>query len=95
MMKPVADRWRPVDSLRNLGPQSRAMLREAGIETVGDLCDIGAAEAWHWVRLTRPNGVSVNLLYALHAALDDIPWRAITAEDRARWLAGAGLDGRN
>ncbi len=76
---------RSIDKLRCLGPVSVRLLAEAGIDTIGDLKELGATEAYLRVKFTSPKNVSLNLLYALHAGLLDIPWPAISLEMRNAW----------
>jgi hypothetical protein len=74
--------------LRNLGPVSTEWLRAAGIRTVRDLDAYGSIEAF---RLVRSYGfrASLNLLYALEAALLGIHWTALPHERRAQLRAAA------
>ena len=78
--------------MRNLGPASVELLREAGIATVAELRELGAAEAFRQVKFMFPKRVSLNMLYALNAALEDLPWRAITDRNRSEWRRAAGLE---
>lgn len=71
------------DALRNLGPQSRQMLAAAGIRSVRELQRLGAIAAYQRVRAIAPRA-SLNLLYALVGALEDLDWRAVR---RTRKLA--------
>lgn len=70
-----------ISSLPNLGPQSERMLAAAGIDTVRELDELGAIEAYRRILATgeRP---TVVMLWALEAALLDIDWRALTEEHR-------------
>ena len=77
---------KPVSALRCLGAVSVEYLAEADIETVGDLKEAGPAEAYLRACFVSPKKISLNLLYALHAGLLDLPWSAITPEMRDKWL---------
>ncbi len=70
-------------ALRNLGPQSQQMLAAAGIRSERDLQRLGAVAAYRRVRAIAPRA-SLNLLYALVGALDDLDWREVR---RTRKLA--------
>jgi DNA transformation protein and related proteins len=70
--------------LPNLGPQSAVLLREAGIETETELRALGAAAAYARVRFLCPNRASLNLLWALHGAIEGVDWRTLNAETKAR-----------
>jgi DNA transformation protein len=71
--------------LKNLGPASEKMLRAVDIHTPEDLASLGAAEAFLRVRENELHP-SLNLLYALEGALQDIHWNALSDEVRARLL---------
>lgn len=64
-------------TLRNLGQACDEMLAAAGIDTVDELEDAGAVEAFVRVRQTLGSGVSIVLLYALEGALIDCDWREL------------------
>ena len=59
------------------------MLAEAGIHSLDDLCAIGAVEAFEAVREHRPE-VSLNLLWALQGAIDDVDCRTLSQETKQR-----------
>lgn len=60
-------------SLRNLGPQSARWLADVGLETRADLERVGSLGAYRKVCEHRGKS-SLNLLYALEAALLDVHW---------------------
>ncbi len=72
-------------SLRNLGPKSEAMLRQAGIGTVEELRALGAVKAY---ALVKRSGVSasLNLLWAMEGALSGRPWQEVAKSDRLSLL---------
>lgn len=74
-----------IESLPNLGPVSAAMLRAAGISTLAKLRRTGSAKAFLKVRATDKRA-SLNLLWALEAALTGRHWREVAREDRLRLL---------
>lgn len=80
----------PLAALRNLGPASASMLREAGITSPEALRDLGAVLAFKLVE-HRHGGASINLLYALHGALLDRHWAELSLEERAALRRDAGL----
>lgn len=73
---------RSVATLRNLGPKSAAWLAEAGICDVDTLRSVGVAEAFRRV-LAQGRRPSLNLAYALQAALDDCDWRQLDPARRS------------
>lgn len=76
----------PLESIRNLGPTSARWLREAGVRTQQDLNRLGAIAAFQLVREQQP-GASLNLLWALAAAIDNRDWRDITDREKAELRA--------
>jgi hypothetical protein len=67
----------PVENLRNLGPTSAEWLREVGIHTKADLERLGPVLAYRLVKEQQPN-VSLNLLWAMAAGLEDRDWRDLS-----------------
>ena len=74
-----------IADLPGLGPKSREMLARAGIFTVAELRAQGAVAAY--VRVKRVDGrASLNLLWALEAALCGEPWREVARRYRTSLL---------
>ncbi|MDX1428743.1 MAG: TfoX/Sxy family protein [Rhodothermales bacterium] len=71
-----------VATLRNLGPRSAGWLEAVGNSTRADLEHVGSVAAF---RLVREHGFapSLNLLYALEAALRDVHWTSLDEDLRA------------
>lgn len=67
-----------ISGLPLLGPASESMLAKAGITSAEQLRKIGAVEAFHLVKESGCNP-SLNLLYALHGALNNLSWREASA----------------
>lgn len=86
---------RRISDLRGLGPASARMLASADIESEADLRALGAAEAFARVRLVADPAASLNLLYALHAALADVDWRTLPDELKQSLKAQAGATARS
>jgi DNA transformation protein and related proteins len=80
-----------LETLRNIGPASAVMLREAGITSEDKLRELGAAAAFVQVKFLYPRHTTLHLLWALHGALEGIDWRALDAADKARLKREAGL----
>jgi len=76
----VSDR---IEDIRNLGPKSAWVLKEAGIESQTALRELGAVNAYKRVKFQFPRYASLNLLWALEAGLRDMDWRALSDEDKA------------
>ncbi|MEO1225710.1 MAG: TfoX/Sxy family protein [Pseudomonadota bacterium] len=77
---------RPIGSLRNIGPRSAAWLIEVGLVTEADLRRAGPVASYAKVKASRPQSVSLNLLWSLQAALLDIDWTELPDDlkDRLR-----------
>lgn len=76
--------------LKNIGPVSTEWLRAVGVTSREDLERLGSVEAY---RLVKEHGfnASLNLLYALEAALQDIHWTALSSQTKAKLKAAAKL----
>ena len=74
-----------IRDLLNLGEKSERMLAAAGIDTVAQLKQLGAVQAYLQV---RDSGVpvSLNLLYALEGALSGRHWNRLPADVRESLL---------
>ena len=59
--------------IRNLGPVSMRWLSGIGVQTLDELRQLGALDAYRLLAL-RGIPVSLNLLWAMEAALRDIHW---------------------
>gem|GEM_PF-2376190 len=65
--------------LPNMGAKSAAMLASVGITTLAQLRQRGAVAAYLAVKRQHA-AASLNLLYALVAALDNVNWKAVQRE---------------
>jgi DNA transformation protein and related proteins len=80
----------PIEKLRNMGPKSGEWLRACGIHTVDDLRSLGAVTAYQLVAGSR-RGVSLNLLWALEAGLQDRDWRDLTEREKLSRRSELGI----
>lgn len=76
-----------VSSLRNLGPKSAMVLMEAGIRSVDELKELGAVKAYGRAKALYPNRVSLNLLWALAAGLEERDWRELSQAEKDALIA--------
>ena len=60
--------------MRNIGPKSKQWLASIDVHTLDDVVSLGVIETYKRVKAAYPEKVSLNLLYALQAALLDLPW---------------------
>jgi DNA transformation protein and related proteins len=74
--------------LKNLGPVSLEWLHAVGIRSRADLEAVGVIEAFRRVRLHGFNA-SLNLLYAMEAALRGLHWTALPPEVKTKLKAAA------
>ena len=63
--------------MRNIGPKSKQWLASIGVHTLDDVVSLGVVETYQRVKAAYPEKVSLNLLYALQAALLDLPWNEL------------------
>ena len=70
-----------LESLCNLGPASTAWLREVGVCTKVELRRLGPVVVYKMVKQRQPKA-SLNLLWALAAALADKDWRNLTTDEK-------------
>ena len=75
-----------VGRMRNLGPASERMLNAIGIHTAAELREIGAVNAYRLLAL-RGYRPSLNLVWAIEAALTDTHWADLPDETKARLKA--------
>lgn len=74
-----------LSDLKNLGPQSQAMLAKAGITTEAALRRLGPVMAYARTKEVCPKA-SLNLLWALEGALTGRDWKAVAETERASLL---------
>lgn len=65
-----------LSQLKNIGNKSEALLHQIGIDTVEQLDEIGAVEAWKRVREINPSA-SLMGVYALQGALMNCHWNEL------------------
>ena len=70
-----------ISKLKNLGPKSEQWLNAIGVHTREDLEQMGAVDCY---RILKAHGypVSLNLVYAIEAALLDIHWTKLSTEQK-------------
>ena len=73
--------------LKGLGPKSEKLLNDIGIFTREDLKQLGVAETFLKLQKNSKEKVSLNFLYAMQGALDDIHWTDVTREQKAYLLS--------
>lgn len=74
-----------IAALPGLGPKSQEMLRAAGITTLAQLQQMGAARAY--VAVQRAGGrPSLNLLWGLESAITGQPWQQVAKDHRTSLL---------
>ena len=80
---------RPIEALKNLGPQAVAALAEVGIDDEAELRAVGPVAAYRRLKQARPRAVTWVFLYALQGALTDTHWNELPAELKAALVAEA------
>jgi DNA transformation protein and related proteins len=74
-----------LSELRGLGPRSVGMLVEAGINTPAKLRQAELYKLYQRIKIKHPR-TSLNLLYAMMGAVDNVDWRDIAKERRSEIL---------
>ena len=72
--------------LPNLGPRSEQMLQDAGIDSFDDLKALGPVISFLAVKQTGANP-SLNLMWAIFGALNEIPWTDVSEEQKSALIA--------
>ena len=75
-----------IADLANLGPKSQRMLLRAGIDSVEKLRELGSIAAYVATKRAGGNNVSLNLLWALEAALTGVKWQEVARLHRTSLL---------
>ena len=78
---------RKIKDMRNLGPATARWLAEVDIENEDELREVGAIGAFHRLKFSFGDNVSLLALYAMEAALQDCDWRSLSLETRANLKA--------
>lgn len=73
-----------VARLRDIGPTTAGWLADIGVTSAENLDSLGAVEAYRRLRAARPAEVTIVALYALEAALLDVPWTDLPLDVRKR-----------
>ncbi|MCV2353750.1 TfoX/Sxy family protein [Paucibacter sp. B2R-40] len=71
--------------LRGLGPKSRAQLSALGVHSLSELRAHDAVALYARLKQQWP-GASINLLYALIGAQDELDWRVVARQRRTELL---------
>ncbi len=80
-----------LESVRNIGKASSKWLRAVGIESVSELRRAGAAEAYARIEFRFGRAVNLNLLYALATGLQGRAYNSLTAKEKGKLHAAAGV----
>ena len=69
----------------NIGKETEFKLKQAGINSVEELCLVGSEQAFIRLQAIDP-GACLNLLYALEGAVEDIRWHDLPKEKKQELL---------
>jgi DNA transformation protein and related proteins len=75
----------PIADLPNLGPKSQEILAAVGIASIEQLRSLGSIAAYSQAKQSGAN-VSLNLLWALEAALTGLDWQDVAHNHRTALL---------
>ena len=70
--------------LRNIRPTTAGWLADIGVSSLEELDALGSLEAYRRLKAAYPARVTIVALYALEAALLDIPWTNLPLDMRER-----------
>lgn len=79
---------RKLIQMKNLGAASVNILNYIGVKTYGDLAALGSVQAYRKIR-QRGIHVSRAMLYAMEAALLDVPWQSMDPALKAQLVQTA------
>lgn len=82
---PVSNAATELQERAKLGPKSAAMLAAAGVTSFQHLAQLGAVAAYVMAKRSGAK-VSLNLLWAIEAALTGVPWQTVAREQRTSLL---------
>jgi DNA transformation protein len=74
-----------VTSLKGLGPKSSAALQSIGINSIEDLRSRDPFDVYAELK-AKVSGTSLNFLYGLIGAIEDVPWQEIVKTRRTAIL---------
>ncbi|MFC3151906.1 TfoX/Sxy family protein [Litoribrevibacter euphylliae] len=75
-----------LSKLKGLGPKSEQWLNEIGIFTEAELRELGAVATFMKLRHECSVQPSLNFLYAMVGALENVSWTKIAREEKGRLL---------
>ena len=77
---PEADQGR----VGSLGPKTSALLRSVDLNTLADLEQVGAVAAYLRLRAAYPEGITLNALWGIQAAIMGIDWRDLPEDIKSQ-----------
>ncbi|MGR6872693.1 TfoX/Sxy family protein [Pseudomonas sp. HK3] len=75
-----------LQDMKGLGPKSAQQLIDAGIDSPEALKKIGPVAAYLQLQTFQQKRVSLNFLYALVGAVEDVHWQTVAAQDKSRLI---------
>lgn len=73
----------PIETFPNLGPKMARLLADVRLASEDDLRRIGPADAYARLCFAADPPISLNALYAIHAALAGCDWREVSQAAKA------------
>ncbi len=77
---------RELSKLKGLGPKSEKSLNDIGIYTLPDLKVVGPVQAFIKLQTTCNIKPSLNFLYAMISAIENVHWTKIAKTEKAKLL---------
>lgn len=78
--------------MKNIGPKSREWLASVGVHSLREVAELGVVDTYRRLRAAYPEKVSLNLLYAMQAALLDLPWNELHPDIKKELRRQVGED---
>lgn len=75
-----------LSDMQGLGPKSEQQLIAIGITTPDELIKIGPVAAYLKLHSNKNNKVSLNFLYALVGAVENIHWQTVAQTEKSRLI---------
>ena len=72
----------PLTKIKNFGPKSTKWLADIGVKNLADLEDMGAVGAYQKMK-EKGYPATLNMLWAIEAALRGMDWRDLPETDKA------------
>jgi DNA transformation protein len=81
-----------LENAPNIGPTTARRLADVGIDSLDDVRRVGAVAAYVRLKRAYPRETSLNALWALWGAIEDVPWQRVPPRVRVELQAAAAAE---